>query len=420
MAKEQHQLADMTADDSQGLLTNLLAEERDWSWHSLWQLGAWAVSAVGAVVIAFFALQTSTGVRRDQVASADLARQSQQIQWIAKESQAETRRLSSALNTLNSDRDRLFARVTTLEQGLESVTGSVARQTPPASLVMSSATQLVNTSPPPVIAAATAVPTPEASPAATPQAETPHAALPVVQATAAAPAAREPAKDIKELAKEPAKDSLPASTVYAPPDPAAPKLVEAPPAAPPQPDKAAQHDKAPGPPLLIAAVPENDSATAAAPAITIQRTEFGVDLGGANSIDGLRALWQGVAKSVAKSDASPVASLRPIIVIKERRTGLGLQLRLVAGPLSDAAAAARICAAMAEGGRACEPTVFDGQRLALKATDEPAAMARPVARKRPVRQVRHEEPAVQAAQPAAQPAAAASASSTIPSMFRGR
>lgn len=75
---------------------------------------------------------------------------------------------------------------------------------------------------------------------------------------------------------------------------------------------------------------------------------------------------------------------------------------------------------MAEGGRACEPTVFDGQRLALKATDEPAAMARPVARKRPVRQVRHEEPAVQAAQPAAQPAAAASASSTIPSMFRGR
>jgi len=47
-------------------------------------------------------------------------------------------------------------------------------------------------------------------------------------------------------------------------------------------------------------------------------------------------------------------------------------LRLVAGPLGDAAAAAKICARLAENERPCETTVFDGQRLALKADDTPA------------------------------------------------
>ena len=42
---------------------------------------------------------------------------------------ARRRRLASAIETLNSDRDRLFSRVTVLEQGLDSVTGAIARQT---------------------------------------------------------------------------------------------------------------------------------------------------------------------------------------------------------------------------------------------------------------------------------------------------
>jgi hypothetical protein len=64
--------------------------------------------------------------------------------------------------------------------------------------------------------------------------------------------------------------------------------------------------------------------------------------------------------------------LHPIIVVKESSTGLGMQLRLVAGPLSDAAAAAKICAAMVANDRTCEPTVFDGQHLAMKSEDPPA------------------------------------------------
>src|SRR6476469_4746155 len=81
------------------------------------------------------------------------------------------------------------------------------------------------------------------------------------------------------------------------------------------------------------------------------------------------ALWRGLLKS--KSTAS-LAALRTIIVVKESNTGLGMQLRLVAGPLSDAATAAKICAALVESQRSCETAVFDGQRLAMKA-DEPSA-----------------------------------------------
>jgi hypothetical protein len=102
----------------------------------------------------------------------------------------------------------------------------------------------------------------------------------------------------------------------------------------------------------------------------VQRTEFAVDVGGANSIGGLRALWRGLLKS--RSNA-PLAALHPIIVVKESSTGLGMQLRLVAGPLGDAAAAARICAAMIENQRSCETTVFDGQRLAMTAGEERSA-----------------------------------------------
>ena len=72
--------------------------------------------------------QTSLGWRREQVAAADLARQAQQIQSVARESQVETRRLASAIDTLNGDRDRLYSRITVLEQGLDSVTGAIARQ----------------------------------------------------------------------------------------------------------------------------------------------------------------------------------------------------------------------------------------------------------------------------------------------------
>ena len=129
-------------------------------------------------------------------------------------------------------------------------------------------------------------------------------------------------------------------------------------------------------PEVSASIPpaeEENEADTAAPAsrLAVQRTEFGVDVGGANSLPGLRAAWRGLLKS--RSNAA-LTKLRPIIVIKEGSNGLGMQLRLVAGPINDAAAAAKICAAMIENDRPCTATVFEGQRLTMNA-DEPAAGA---------------------------------------------
>ena len=127
----------------------------------------------------------------------------------------------------------------------------------------------------------------------------------------------------------------------------------------------------------MAAAPSAADAEAdddAAPKVSLRRTEFGVDLGTANSVNGLRMLWRGLLKS--RSNA-PLTALRPIIVIKESTNGLGMQLRLVAGPLNDAGAAARICAVLTENKRPCETAIFDGQRLSLKPDDPPPAAAKP-------------------------------------------
>jgi hypothetical protein len=163
-------------------------------------------------------------------------------------------------------------------------------------------------------------------------------------------------------------------SMLAPPDAAAGKLIK--------PETAANAVTASPMPEVVAPAASADDAErdppwAASSKVAVQRTEFGVDVGGANSLGGLRALWRGL-----KSNAA-LAALRPIIVVKESTTGLGMQLRLVAGPLADAAAAAKICAALLESQRPCETTVFDGQRLAVKA-EEPPASVKPAPRKRSI------------------------------------
>ena len=361
MAKNTDQLArSFEAENTGGLLGGFLAEEDELDRNALWRLGSWGAASVGAVIVALLASQSSIGLRRDQVAAADLVWQSQQIQAVARESQNETRRLAAAIDTLNSDRDRLYSRVTVLEQGLDSVTGAIARQNSAAA-----SAQAADTSP-------TAETQPAQGPAAAPvattvaaMAEKPRTALPEQAPATPSSAAQETSS---AQAATPATPLMASKSIMAPPDSAAGKLIEPDPVTPPKPVVAS----APS-----ADIAEADASQAAAPPQAVQRTEFGVDVGGANSLNGLRALWRGLLKS--KPTAS-LTTLRPIIVVKESNTGLGMQLRLVAGPLNDAAAAAKICAALIESQRTCETAVFDGQRLAMKA-DEPAASTKPAAAK---------------------------------------
>ena len=130
----------------------------------------------------------------------------------------------------------------------------------------------------------------------------------------------------------------------------------------------------PIPEVMAPTSPDRRRTKQTAPKVALQRTEFGVDLGTANSVPGLRALWRGLLKS--RSNA-PLAALRPIIVIKEGTNGLGMQLRLVAGPLNDAGAAARICAVLTENKRTCETAIFDGQRLSLTGDRRPRRKPNP-------------------------------------------
>ncbi len=375
MAKNTDHLASsFETENTGGLLTGFLAEEDELDRSALWRLGSWGAASVGAVIVALLASQSSIGLRRDQVAASDLLRQSQQIQAVARESQNETRWLASAVDTLNSDRDRLYSRVTVLEQGLDSVTGAIGRQNsaPASAQVASTSSPRAETQPAPQGPA----PAPAASPVATTlaaAAEKPPTALPEPAPAAASSPGQGPPN---APAVTPATPLMTSKSIMAPPDSAAGKLIEPDPVAPSKPEVVAYAPAGDN--------PEADASQAAAPQQAVQRTEFGVDVGGANSLNGLRALWRGLLKS--KSTAS-LTTLRPIIVVKESNTGLGMQLRLVAGPLNDAAAAAKICAALIESQRTCETAVFDGQRLAMKA-DEPAASAKPAAAKPVVRRRR--------------------------------
>ena len=475
MAKNTDHLAGgLDTDNTGGVLSGLLAEEDDLDRRTLWRIGSWGVGAVAAVIVAVMANQTSLGSKRDQFAAADLTRQAQQIQQVAKETHSEARRLASAIDTLNSDRDRLYTRVTTLEQGLDSVTGAIVRQSPaappwpsaeplpaqnpapsvaPVAAMQAAAStpekpaNTVATDPTPAMVSSVAKDAPkdagkefaksdilkiegkksetakseatksesakaeaakvEAAKAEAAKADAAKADAAKLEAAKAEFAKAESAKAEAakaELAKAiaakldaakpetaridiakvdvaknpdatPATPLVAAKSFMAPPDPSAAKLIE--------PARLLSAVTASPIPEVVASAPASDADAdeETAPKVAIQRTQFGVDLGSANSIPGLRALWRGLLKS--RSNAS-LTALRPIIVIKEGSNGLGIQLRLVAGPLNDAGAAAKICATLTENKRNCETAIFDGQRLSVTGEDPapPPAASRPSSRRR--------------------------------------
>jgi hypothetical protein len=90
--------------------------------------------------------------------------------------------------------------------------------------------------------------------------------------------------------------------------------------------------------------------------------EFGVDLGAASTLDAMRGLWT----TLRAKHGAALEGLRPLAAIRESANRQGIALHLVAGPLATAGAAARLCVALVAMGERCEPTVFEGQRLALR------------------------------------------------------
>jgi hypothetical protein len=365
MARNSDPVPDFDSENTGGLLSGLLAEEEDFDRRSMWRLGSWGVGTVAAVVIAVLANQSALRSHLDLVASDDLARQAQQLRTVARESQNEARRLASAVETLNTDRDRLYSRVAVLEQGLDSVTGSIAKQSAaaaPPQVVVAPAAQMPSAPAEPQPAPQSQAPAPVAAPVATTAPapiEKPRPDAVVADTGPAIVASVPQTSAMQTSAITPETPLMPSKSMMAPPDAAATKLIE---------------PETPASAITSAPIPEVTASVSPAEnaepeQLAIRRTEFAVDVGSARSIGGLRTLWRGLLKS-----NSALAALRPVIAVKEIGNGLSWQLRLVAGPLSDAAAAAKICAALVERARTCETTVFDGQRLAMNADEMPVSI----------------------------------------------
>src|SRR5712672_2532625 len=298
MVQDSDHLAGFETENTGGFLSGLLADEDHIDRRALWRLGSWGVATVGAIIVAVLASQSSIGLRREQMASGDLARQ--QIQSVAKESQNEARRLAAAIETLNSDRDRLYARVTVLEQGLDTATGAIARQNS-APAWPQAATTAPATPEPPQPASQNPAPAPVVSPVvaapAKPAEKPPADAAPAKDSSPAAvsPVAQTPQAQAPQNppAVTPATPLMASKSMLAPPDAPAGKLI---------PSETPMSAITASPmPEVVASAPSADVAERDPPKVAVQRTEFGVDVGSANSLGGLRALWRGLLRS--KSNA---------------------------------------------------------------------------------------------------------------------
>jgi hypothetical protein len=96
--------------------------------------------------------------------------------------------------------------------------------------------------------------------------------------------------------------------------------------------------------------PEPEGGTKAAAS-----THFGVDLGSAATLAGLRELWSRSGLAAVDQRLRALASIRD--------TGEGHEIRLLAGPFANAADASALCAQLASQVPGCVVVPFSGQDL---------------------------------------------------------
>ena len=104
------------------------------------------------------------------------------------------------------------------------------------------------------------------------------------------------------------------------------------------------------------AQPKPDAAAAPATAA------YGAEIGSASSIKALHARWAGIRSAHLRI----LDGLTPVVAVRENPRSHRTELRLVVGPLADAAAAAQLCASLMAVRLSCLPTMFDGHNLALE------------------------------------------------------
>jgi len=89
-------------------------------------------------------------------------------------------------------------------------------------------------------------------------------------------------------------------------------------------------------------------------------TAYGIDLGGAHTVQALHARWEAYRAARPKL----FEGLKPLVSRKEIGRTKRVQWRLLVGPLPTIEAATRLCASLAVFELFCQPTTFEGQHLA--------------------------------------------------------
>jgi len=290
----------------------------------LWRLFAWGCAASLALAAVALTSQTEAGGKRLQLAFAFASDPTQVTARIPPRAaepalEAETKRLAAQLRELAADRERLTARIAVLERNLEDMTGSIKQQSEQLA-----AARAANTPPPAPSAPATTSAAIAAAHATVPALPmlTPLAMPGLGETLASWPAAR-------PEAKQPAAQ------------PEAPHAVTEP---------------VPPPPVHVADAPANEPVADRPPAAN---DEFGIDLGGAATMEALRIHW-----AALKANYGPLLNgLHPLIVQQPKHPA-GITYRLVVGPLPNAAEAARFCARLPAVRTGCRPAKFSGEQLA--------------------------------------------------------
>lgn len=283
--------------------------------QALRRLTFWGSGAAVALAVAVITGTSNTSARRTPVANSETPRQVTAADLIPRpnDMEAERRRLNEAIRLLTADRDRLLTRMGAIERNLDDVTGSISRRPSPA--------------PSPPAVTASQLPPPASA-----------ASAPMQNAAAGGEAAAAP--PLPEFTPAP----VPVVTSWIP-APVSDWMIRSP-------------GTWPKPPAASRAAAAGDDAQTASIG---NRIEFGVDIGGAASPDQLRELWN----SAKTRHARLLAGLRPVISLREDKNG-GFDLRLVVGPLPNAGAAARLCAALGAENVQCSTGPFEGQRLAVR------------------------------------------------------
>ena len=357
-----------------------LIQTKPFDLRALLRLATWGCVAATALMLAV--LSAGVGTKHQALAPSTAAPQvpAATVQLTTRQTEPDkaTRQLSETVSGLTADRDRLVARIASLERNLEDVTGSIKQQAAPVSAQSS-------------VHAPTAVPAPATVPAREPapaqasvsasgptSAPRPSTLPALAPPTTTAPSPPSPRSQAQsEKVTPPVSTAPPAAT---PPPAAPPGAIAASPSAPAAPPAAAPPSASP---TRVANLPE-----ASDPEGKSRIVDFGLDIGGATTFDGLRALWN----SVRSNTADLFDDLHPMVAVRENKSR-GVDLRLVVGPIGSSEAATQMCATLLAARRFCQMTIFEGQPLpqASSVTEgeprrtPPAAPTRPSSQSKAVR-----------------------------------